>query len=167
MSNSSDAPSLRASDAERERTATQLREHTAAGRLTHDELEERLGAAYAARTVAQLQQLVEDLPALPPPGPDGRPLATPREHAKRRVLHAVGLTILIDLAFVLLWAITSADVSFWPKWIIGLSLIRLAFFAWGELGPGAEERHESRLGRGGARQLEADAPRVTRRHRQR
>ncbi|MGB2711297.1 MAG: DUF1707 domain-containing protein, partial [Conexibacter sp.] len=42
---------LRASDAERERTATLLREHCASGRLSTDELDERLGAAYAARTV--------------------------------------------------------------------------------------------------------------------
>jgi hypothetical protein len=41
---------LRASDAERERVAASLREHCAAGRLTLEELSERLDEAYRART---------------------------------------------------------------------------------------------------------------------
>ena len=42
---------LRASDAERERVAASLREHCAAGRLTLEELSERLDEAYRARTM--------------------------------------------------------------------------------------------------------------------
>src|SRR5919206_178586 len=41
---------MRVSDREREAVAEQLREHAAEGRLDPDELEERLTAAYAART---------------------------------------------------------------------------------------------------------------------
>lgn len=37
-------PSVRASDADRERIATGLRDHAAEGRLTPEELEERLDA---------------------------------------------------------------------------------------------------------------------------
>jgi hypothetical protein len=68
---------VRASDAERERTATLLREHTAAGRLTPEELDERLDGAFAARTVAELDALTGDLPALAELSPVGRvrPLA--------------------------------------------------------------------------------------------
>ena len=57
------SPELRASDADRERVATRLREHLADGRLTLDELSERLDAAYKARTVGELDALMQDLPA--------------------------------------------------------------------------------------------------------
>ena len=41
-------PRIRASDADRDRTAALLREHHAAGRLTAEEFNERLDKAYAA-----------------------------------------------------------------------------------------------------------------------
>ncbi|MBL1099640.1 DUF1707 and DUF2154 domain-containing protein [Streptomyces sp. 205] len=53
---------MRASDAERERIAEVLREAVAEGRLDMEEFEERLDAAYTARTHAQLEPLVRDLP---------------------------------------------------------------------------------------------------------
>ncbi|MQA96349.1 MAG: DUF1707 domain-containing protein [Streptosporangiales bacterium] len=52
----------RASDADRERVVESLREQTAIGRLTLEELDERSGAAYAARTWADLRPLLADLP---------------------------------------------------------------------------------------------------------
>ncbi len=55
------SPDLRASDDERERAAGVLRRATSEGRLDVDELEERLGRVYAARTGAELQQLVADV----------------------------------------------------------------------------------------------------------
>jgi hypothetical protein len=54
---------LRASDAERERTADQLRHAAGEGRLTVEELDERLEAAYAARTRGELAALVADVDA--------------------------------------------------------------------------------------------------------
>jgi hypothetical protein len=144
-------PALRASDADRERSATQLREHCAAGRLTPEELSERLDGAYAARTVPELQALLQDLPALELERTP-RAHAPTRERAKRRVLHAVGVAVLLNLAFVLLFLATGANGSFWPKWIMLLSLIRLAFLSWSELGPGAVN-DEARLGRGGSERL--------------
>lgn len=59
-----DDPQLRASDDDRDRTASLLREHHAAGRLTVDEFSERLDATYAAKTVGQLQELLSDLPSI-------------------------------------------------------------------------------------------------------
>jgi Domain of unknown function (DUF1707) len=56
---------IRAADEDRERVATALRTHCETGRLTIDELEERLGAAYAAKTLGELDALMADLPALP------------------------------------------------------------------------------------------------------
>ena len=56
-----DLPDIRASDADRERTVTVLRTSGANGQLTVDELDERVEAAYAARTRGELERLVEDL----------------------------------------------------------------------------------------------------------
>jgi hypothetical protein len=55
---------IRVGDADRDATATQLREHYAAGRLTLDELNERLEQTFAARTGADLNAVIRDLPSL-------------------------------------------------------------------------------------------------------
>lgn len=55
-------PNLRASDADRERIVEQLRQHTADGRLSMDEFEQRMSAAYAAKTYGELAGLTRDLP---------------------------------------------------------------------------------------------------------
>jgi hypothetical protein len=55
-------PSLRASDADREQAVARLRHATAEGRLTAQELEERLEALFAARTYGELDALLADLP---------------------------------------------------------------------------------------------------------
>src|SRR5580704_10270404 len=54
-------PALRASDVERERAADQLRQAAGEGRLTVDELDERLTRCYAAKTVAELAELTVDV----------------------------------------------------------------------------------------------------------
>lgn len=54
---------LRASDADRDRTAAVLGSALAAGRLTTAEHAERLDAAYAATTLGDLASLTRDLPA--------------------------------------------------------------------------------------------------------
>jgi hypothetical protein len=60
------APSVRASDAERDQAAEVLRAAFAEGRLTRAELDERLAAAYAAKTHADLRDLTGDLPGTVP-----------------------------------------------------------------------------------------------------
>ena len=59
-------PALRASDEERERAVTVLRDGAADGRLTFDELARRTELAYGATTGAELERLVADLPAAAP-----------------------------------------------------------------------------------------------------
>jgi hypothetical protein len=63
---------MRASDADRERVAEQLRTAAAEGRLDLSELDERLAIVYAARTYAELEPVTADLPshtvAVPPDG---------------------------------------------------------------------------------------------------
>jgi hypothetical protein len=56
---------LRIGDAERDATMTQLREHFAAGRLTLDEVTERIDLALTAKTRGQIDGLMADLPQLP------------------------------------------------------------------------------------------------------
>lgn len=58
---------IRVGDADREATAGQLREHFADGRLTLEELNERLDAAFAAKTRADLNAVMRDLPITPRP----------------------------------------------------------------------------------------------------
>ncbi|WP_018682434.1 DUF1707 SHOCT-like domain-containing protein [Actinokineospora enzanensis] len=53
---------MRASDADRERFAKVLHDAMAEGRLTVNELEERLDSVYSARTFGELEPLVRDLP---------------------------------------------------------------------------------------------------------
>jgi Domain of unknown function (DUF1707) len=71
-------PELRASDADREGTVVALRRHHADGRLTTDELEERIAAAWGARYVSELAGLMHDLPGAPPEPAIARPPSLPR-----------------------------------------------------------------------------------------
>lgn len=59
---------VRVSDAERDSVAAQLREHYAQGRITLDELNERLDRAFASRTRTDLNAVTSDLPYAPPRG---------------------------------------------------------------------------------------------------
>ncbi|MFF2204165.1 DUF1707 domain-containing protein [Streptomyces sp. NPDC058145] len=54
-------PGLRASDADRERAAAVLQEATADGRISPDELEQRLEVVYSAGSRSELDAVVEDL----------------------------------------------------------------------------------------------------------
>jgi uncharacterized protein DUF1707 len=69
-------PELRVSDADREATVARLRLAGGEGRLTLEELAERVELADAARTRADLDALTADLPATgapaPPPAPPGK-----------------------------------------------------------------------------------------------
>jgi hypothetical protein len=53
---------LRIGDAERDAAAADLGEHYAAGRLSLDELNERLDAVFASKTFGQLTRVLADLP---------------------------------------------------------------------------------------------------------
>jgi hypothetical protein len=71
----SDAPferqrrGLRASHDDRDHAVDFIRLHAGEGRLTTEELEERVGRALSAKTLGDLDDLVVDLPARPVPAP--------------------------------------------------------------------------------------------------
>jgi Domain of unknown function (DUF1707) len=83
-------------------------EVAAAGRLDPDELEERLTRALTARTRAELEPLVADLPA-----PTQRP---------RRQVPSIPPVIPLAILLVAIWALTGAGY-FWPVWPIGAMLL--------------------------------------------
>jgi Domain of unknown function (DUF1707)/Cell wall-active antibiotics response 4TMS YvqF len=70
-----DERQLRASDAERQAVADRLNAAVGEGRLTLEEFSDRVGSAYAARTHAELEVLLTDLPA-----PSGRPAVVVDAH---------------------------------------------------------------------------------------
>jgi hypothetical protein len=67
MSDSGRTPAVRASDAEREAAMGRLRDAAAEGRLTFEELADRIEAAAGAVTREDLERVTEDLPAAPTP----------------------------------------------------------------------------------------------------
>ncbi|MFJ9714960.1 DUF1707 domain-containing protein [Streptomyces sp. NPDC101213] len=75
-------PDLRASDADRERVAEVLRDALAEGRLDMAEFEERLDAAYRARTYGELTPLTRDLPAAGAAAPPAVSLHKPGERGE-------------------------------------------------------------------------------------
>jgi Domain of unknown function (DUF1707) len=107
---------LRASDGDRDRAAERLRAAAGEGRLTADELEERLEHAFGARTVGELGPLVADLPA---PRLGHRPRG--RVTARPDFIPYVGVSVML----VAIWALTGMGY-FWPVWPImgwGISFI--------------------------------------------
>lgn len=102
---------LRASDAEREETASLLRDHAGHGRLDVAELGERLDHAYAARTRADLAAVVDDLPAIVAPG--RREAA--RAAGRRELAGHIRTFVLVNVLLIALWAATGAGY-FWPIW---------------------------------------------------
>jgi uncharacterized protein DUF1707 len=69
----SDELDVRVSDADRERVGLALREHCAAGRLTLEELADRLDDAYRARTSGELGAALRELPDEAPARPRRSP----------------------------------------------------------------------------------------------
>lgn len=85
-----------------------LRDATAEGRLQAHELEERLGAAFAARTYRQLQAVTSDLPAPQGAGDGAMPIWV---RASLGLAGAVGLLAAASAAAVIFAGIASASMA--------------------------------------------------------
>ncbi|MFN8205084.1 MAG: DUF1707 domain-containing protein [Solirubrobacteraceae bacterium] len=72
-----DDAEIRSSDAEREAAMARLRDAAGEGRLTFEELADRLQAAGTATTRGELETLTRDLPAAGPPAPAPAPPSAP------------------------------------------------------------------------------------------
>jgi hypothetical protein len=127
---------LRASDEERERAAAEIRAHFAAGRLTDEELSQRLDAVYSARTQRELSDLRADLPALPATRAQTRAELAERRRALRGDLiqHTGGALVPFFICTVI-WALAGADGYFWPAWVALAAVVPLIRNGWALYGP--------------------------------
>ena len=103
---------VRASQADREGVVDALKTAFVAGRLTEDELEARVGQAFAAGTYADLAATIADIPHGPVAA---RPARTPDRVVAGGTgviiaAAALGGALLIGGAALILWAITMAGV---------------------------------------------------------
>lgn len=142
-------PELRVSDEERERAARELREHYAAGRLTEEELDERVQAVYEARTAGELRALRADLPALPVTRAQQREeVAQRRSELQRRLLQQSGGALAPFGICTVIWLANGAHGMFWPIWVVLVALIPLVRNGWRLYGPAPElDRVEQELAR--------------------
>lgn len=127
---------MRASDADRDRVATILRDAHAEGRITQLEFDDRLTATYDAKTYRDLDLVILDLPTdrgqlvrggqqslapKPPPGP----IKKKARRAARVLLNAGwwgwGIAVAINLVIWLIIALTTpGEVPvFWPAFVAG------------------------------------------------
>ena len=105
---------LRASDADRERVAERLRQAATEGRLLTDEFEQRLEASFSARTYAQLDAVLADLP--------GRRLAAPgnpRELAWVRpaLVAAIAVPVAVVVMIAVVFVVTGVFAG-WMLWLL-------------------------------------------------
>lgn len=131
---------IRASDQDRDVVVSALREAFTAGRLTLEEFDERMTAAYASRTWGELRKLTEDLPSQPvlgadvPDGPDRALPAPPAAvqpprpggqlpPADRRRPRPVAFFPLIALWIVLALATQSAHAIVGPGVVLVIALV--------------------------------------------
>jgi hypothetical protein len=130
---------IRVSDQQREQAAQAIRDHYAAGRLTEDELNERLQAALEARTEPELNALLADMPKLPvSPQQRKAELVQRRSELQRRLIQQTGGGVAVFALCTAIWAASGAHGSFWPIWVLLVVLIPLLRNGWRLYGPAPE-----------------------------
>jgi hypothetical protein len=119
---------LRAADSDREHAADRLRHAAAEGRLHLEELEERLGVVFAARTYGELDAVVADLPTARDTRRHKAPL-----WVKATLALAIVMAMIAVLAVFALVVIGLAGA--WLMWVV---------VAWAFLGKGGARGIRSR-----------------------
>jgi hypothetical protein len=134
-------PRIRASDEDRDRTVSLLREHHAAGRLTPEEFNDRIDKAYEAKTMGELDELMADLPAIdlyrlpdaslpryrgaaPAASLPGSLMRSRGDVAARgrfspAWMAAWGSWLSVSLLCMVIWVIAGASGFPWPVWVAG------------------------------------------------
>lgn len=126
---------MRAADADRERVLEVLRQSHAEGRLSAPEFHERLDGVYLAKTYAELDEFVSDLPvgttstpSFVQPRPAARPDPGGFLARMPKELRAIWVTWATVVSInVLIWLIISVTAFtdndqmayFWPIWVAG------------------------------------------------
>ncbi|MEU4218007.1 DUF1707 domain-containing protein [Actinoplanes sp. NPDC026623] len=120
---------MRAGDSERQAVADQLKAALDEGRLDLHEYDERLQRAYAAKTYADLDGLVTDLPGTipaqrsrvePVQAPSAAPGARePRKAGVRPYVSSYGALVLVCVVIWGMSCLSSGElVYFWPGWML-------------------------------------------------
>lgn len=126
---------MRAADTDRDKYAVRVRAALDEGRLTLDEVDERLRDVYAAKTFGELDRLVADLPRTVPlqqsqlapttstpfPGPPSRHEELPRLAPWLAFIWRLWLVaVLVNLVIWFVACLASREVLyFWPIWVAG------------------------------------------------
>jgi hypothetical protein len=146
---------MRVADDDREQLVAELREHALAGRLSSEELEERVGGAYSAVTRADLDALRSDLPV------SSTTIAVELNRRKgqlrRRLAQEAGGSAGVSALAVGVWLVTGHHHGdFWPAWVIGATMLPAIRDFWRLFGPASDldvvqarlqARHERRQAR--------------------
>ncbi len=124
-------PEMRASDGDRDKVASVLREHYAQGRLTTEEFDERLEQLYTSKTYGELAVLTSDLPDVDlrrlPEAPSRAPeraKASSVKGAQDKGLAAAwsvwATASGINWMIWLIIGVTGDDFPYpWPLWVMG------------------------------------------------
>lgn len=143
----------RAADSDRQRVADQLRAALDEGRLDLGEYDERLQQTYAAKTYADLDVLLADIPGVAPaaasqvePASDKRVHRyDDREHRRRKRRHrdksikqawsgVGGAAIFFTGLWAIQWMASGGDAPyFWPIWVFGFWALGAACATWAKL----------------------------------
>jgi uncharacterized protein DUF1707 len=124
---------IRASDQERQSVVDVLRDAFTDGRLTLDEFEERMTAAYVAKTWTELRQLTGDLPVEPllgadlslrPPAAQPQVMTPAAAPARRRSGRPLGRL----LPVVFIWILIAAAAGS-PDTAAALSVVFICLLA--------------------------------------
>jgi len=143
---------MRAGDADRQAVADRLKTALDEGRLDLNEYDERLQKTYAAKTYADLDGLLDDLPGTVPPQrsqvaayqapqPATPPAPEPVERS-HNPLSWIGPYGGVVAVCIVIWAISSASSGhptyFWPVWMLIPLILGLFGRATGHGGGGSD-----------------------------
>jgi hypothetical protein len=115
---------LRASDADREKIAQRLHGAMIEGRISPEELDERLGAVFSARTYGELSAVVRDLPRLGASRSRTASLLRTLSPLQAMIALAVTLPVLLLLLAMVIFLVTGllAGYAVWMLamwWLVG------------------------------------------------
>jgi hypothetical protein len=115
---------IRISDADRERVTGRLREHYAEGRLTAEELDERVSATLNAKTFGELRPIMADLPEPGPLGPQPGPV--PPQFQPRPVYAYRRGPRLLPVVLMLMFLVLLLPGAGWAMF----AFLKFALLAW-------------------------------------
>jgi hypothetical protein len=109
-------PAIRAGDADRQWVVAELQRHYVEGRLSTEELSDRVDQALAARTLGELDSLLMDLPAA-----ERTPAATRSSWLQPFVTFPGVLLVGLAAILVITWLVwlPSGGTPVWPVLILG------------------------------------------------